>query len=680
MIYTISKRPVAGGASIYVETFDGSDATMRTRLATLQQADAASVFAAAPAATEATVPSPYVNRQRWMDAADTIRPSFFAKLPEMFAETRAQIQMPSGNYTFDTPLTGRNGLILRCERGARLIPTFQPVGAARATPMFDIVGADINRLEMQLDAGINTIRTLVRVGAESRIGFFRATSVDLNNNRTAAGSADLVSGALLISGDNVQVWAVYLSRFDRGWAVVDCDNIGIGHITNLETVMGGYVHGVRNLRVDSGHTTGPDDPSLPNAFGRGVMTPGANALLLNGCSDSSFGVWRTYDILEHGIRIGKSEAPRNVPNERISFGHIESYRPYGCGYKQDDADAFKIKGISIGTLYTEDVGHGNWFGGANYLNWFESPMNSPNTDVDGNKSACAIRNSQYVTIGSFVNRNKLYDQSGYNGLFVERSNNVKIKSVTTEYSRTHGVVIQSGGTTEATRIEIGSATTRNNAGDGLRLNASPSNADWSGVVVRGLDSQGNAGYGYSVTARQDGGSPFVSSLASRIEGFTRGNALGERSVASVVATDPDLIDEVREIGTFVPVVTTATPGTFSATYTTQTGRYERKGKRVHVVIDLTFTPTLGTASGNLRITGLPYIARDNLNALRVILTDAALKSWNSRSMLVPTVQTGSTAIEIRGLGPAVAASPLGISSLTDGAAHSLRIDGEFDIN
>ena len=62
-----------------------------------------------------------------------------------------------------------------------------------------------------------------------------------------------------------------------------------------------------------------------------------------------------------------------------------------------------------------------------------------------------------------------------------------------------------------------------------------------------------------------------------------------------------------EEGTWTPVLTFATAGDLARTYTTQTGSYERVGSlvlvRVHI-LTATFTHT--TASGNARITGLPF--------------------------------------------------------------------------
>lgn len=66
-----------------------------------------------------------------------------------------------------------------------------------------------------------------------------------------------------------------------------------------------------------------------------------------------------------------------------------------------------------------------------------------------------------------------------------------------------------------------------------------------------------------------------------------------------------------EIGEFTPVFTFATAGDLSVAYSTRTGRYWRIGAIMNIAIDLTFTPTFSTASGEATITGLPYQADAN---------------------------------------------------------------------
>ncbi|MCA1365916.1 hypothetical protein I6F15_00635 [Bradyrhizobium sp. BRP14] len=622
-----------------------------------------------------------VNLKRWENAEDVITPAMFSDFGEMLTFTKAQMRIPAGNYEFDGFITVRDNAVIRAEKGATFIPTFEPTGTDRANPLIDFGnGADINYLKLQLDAGINTIRKGFRFGDYSQIGFVECTSSDLNNNRTEAGSTDLISGAVVIDGDHVRIGQLYLNRFDAGWAVVDSTDVIIGKIRNLETLRGGYVHGTRDLHVLSGYTTGPTDPNEPNSFvnGRGIMTPGANSLLLAGCSDSSFSNWQAFDTLEHAVRVGQVASGTTVPNHRLSFNNLRLYRPYGCGFKCDDADDFNIKRIGVHGIYTEDVGHDNWFGNPGYQNWSSGSVNNPASDNDGNKVALAFRNSQYVTFSDFSNKTNAYAASGYFGLWIERSNYVQGSNIDTEKARRDGVVIQSGGTRAPERIELRGVASRENTDSGVLFDASPSDVSWRGVQVLDIDSQNNGGYGVEVTARLDGGTPYAT-LASRIEGFVRGNTAGQVSINANVAADADFVNAIKERGTFTPTAAFAVVGTSTWAYSTQSGRYWVEGDRCFVEISIAMTPTIGTGSGNLRIAGLPYAGNGGVNNICIIETDADFSSWNSRVELVPTVQNGQTFVEIRGLAAAVGTSPIGATNMTSGAEHVLKMAGWYRI-
>lgn len=76
----------------------------------------------------------------------------------------------------------------------------------------------------------------------------------------------------------------------------------------------------------------------------------------------------------------------------------------------------------------------------------------------------------------------------------------------------------------------------------------------------------------------------------------------------IASADPNAQDDYEE-GTWTPVLTFATPGDLSVAYIFQEGTYTKKGREVtvhFVIITSTFTHT--TASGGLRITGLPFTA------------------------------------------------------------------------
>ena len=66
-----------------------------------------------------------------------------------------------------------------------------------------------------------------------------------------------------------------------------------------------------------------------------------------------------------------------------------------------------------------------------------------------------------------------------------------------------------------------------------------------------------------------------------------------------------------EEGTWNPDLTFATPGDLSVAYSTQVGTYTRVGNRVFINCGLVLTAfSYTTASGSLRVTGLPYTSRN----------------------------------------------------------------------
>lgn len=76
----------------------------------------------------------------------------------------------------------------------------------------------------------------------------------------------------------------------------------------------------------------------------------------------------------------------------------------------------------------------------------------------------------------------------------------------------------------------------------------------------------------------------------------------------VPSADANTLDDYEE-STWTPVLTFATPGDLSVTYTTQTGTYTKIGNRVFadfIIVTATFTHT--TAAGQLTMTGLPFNA------------------------------------------------------------------------
>lgn len=87
---------------------------------------------------------------------------------------------------------------------------------------------------------------------------------------------------------------------------------------------------------------------------------------------------------------------------------------------------------------------------------------------------------------------------------------------------------------------------------------------------------------------------------------------GNWKVLSYSPISGKAVAPIEEIGDWTPVLTFATAGNLSVAYTNQLGRYSKIGKRVTLnfkILTSSFTHT--TASGQVRITGLPYSSANN---------------------------------------------------------------------
>ena len=85
------------------------------------------------------------------------------------------------------------------------------------------------------------------------------------------------------------------------------------------------------------------------------------------------------------------------------------------------------------------------------------------------------------------------------------------------------------------------------------------------------------------------------------------SATSDGSGASSVS---EILDDYEE-GTFTPSLTFATPGTSSFSYTVQSGWYTKIGRMAHYRLELRLSAfSKGTASGDLRISGLPFTTAD----------------------------------------------------------------------
>lgn len=126
------------------------------------------------------------------------------------------------------------------------------------------------------------------------------------------------------------------------------------------------------------------------------------------------------------------------------------------------------------------------------------------------------------------------------------------------------------------------------------------------------------------------------------------NGTSNLSTGVITATSIGFGDEALanyDEGTFTPEITCTSPGTLSITYSAQVGTYTRIGDICFVEVNVrTSSVTLGTASGNIRIAGLPF----NTNGSRCTFAlNLDNYNWtNSASWLVGRTRGNNPEIQL----------------------------------
>ncbi len=131
--------------------------------------------------------------------------------------------------------------------------------------------------------------------------------------------------------------------------------------------------------------------------------------------------------------------------------------------------------------------------------------------------------------------------------------------------------------------------------------------------------------------------------------------------------------------TFTPSMTFATPGDLSLASVSATGQYTRTGNRVLFSLNYTATPTFTTASGNFRLTGLPFAAADGLDGGAVSLVSGNFVWPAARTQLAWNSVAAQTYLELVGLGSAVNGTNLASTNLTSGVASQVHISGNYRV-
>jgi hypothetical protein len=131
---------------------------------------------------------------------------------------------------------------------------------------------------------------------------------------------------------------------------------------------------------------------------------------------------------------------------------------------------------------------------------------------------------------------------------------------------------------------------------------------------------------------------------------------------------------------FTPTITFATPGDLSVAYTVQNGRYWKVGPVVNFQISISFTPTFTTASGVVRVSGLPIKSNNLTTGYQVTCVNSGvgLTYPAGTTSLTGRVMNGLTYIQIVGSGSSVANAFIQASNFASGSAYILLIGGSYE--
>lgn len=140
----------------------------------------------------------------------------------------------------------------------------------------------------------------------------------------------------------------------------------------------------------------------------------------------------------------------------------------------------------------------------------------------------------------------------------------------------------------------------------------------------------------------------------------------------VSSSDANNLDDYKE-GSWTPVLTFATPGDLSVSYSAQVGTYTKVGRKVCAtfrVITSAFTFT--TATGQLEITGLPYAAMNTANAIweGTLIWGGITKAGYTQ--VASQIQANTQIITFAASGSGVAASNVVQTDTPSGGAMVLR--------
>lgn len=149
--------------------------------------------------------------------------------------------------------------------------------------------------------------------------------------------------------------------------------------------------------------------------------------------------------------------------------------------------------------------------------------------------------------------------------------------------------------------------------------------------------------------------------------------------ANTVTTLP-----VITIGSWTPTLTSTTPGTLSVAYSTQTGTYIKwttssGSSFVSIYCSLTCTATNGTASGDMRITGLPFTANGNGSSSTPSASSANWAWGAGLTEIAFYISQSPIAVRIFKMGTANNGSSMQITDITSATSNIYRFQMTYQI-
>jgi hypothetical protein len=143
--------------------------------------------------------------------------------------------------------------------------------------------------------------------------------------------------------------------------------------------------------------------------------------------------------------------------------------------------------------------------------------------------------------------------------------------------------------------------------------------------------------------------------------------------SQVPSAGANTLDDYEE-GTWTPVLSFATPGDLSVVYSVQAADYTKVGRLLTASVSMTTTTfTHTTASGNLRITGLPFTVGGAFNHYGAMSMTGITKATYTNFVLQPV--NGQTYLQVQASGSGVTVSP--ITTAEAATAVQKTINGTF---